>query len=475
MSKIVILGSGESGTGAAMLAHKLGFETFVSDIKPIPLKYKEKLSSFGIEFEEGNHNEDIILESDMVIKSPGIPNQTPILNSIRAKGIEVISEIEFGFRFRNPDSKIIAITGTNGKTTTTSMIFALMSKAGFDVGLAGNIGFSFAEMIAFDPHQWYVLEVSSFQLEDCYQFHPYIAIITNLSRNHLDRYNHSFTAYADAKFRILQNQTNEDYFIFCKDSPDLVHELNRIAFEAQPLAFGMQKGEDALATYAWMEKSDIIIAMSEKNTPKNNKTDLSRISTESQKVKGAHNAYNSMAAGITGSLLEIRKESIRNVLTEFEGIEHRLEPVAVVKNVEFINDSKATTVNATWYALNSTTGPTIWIAGGVDKGNDYGMLLDIVKSKVKALIIFGKDKAKIKEAFENHVAILFEVNSMEEAVQKALEVASTGNSVLLSPACASFDMFENYEQRGNIFKELVNAYASTVTEETKVTEEEQLP
>jgi len=462
MKKITILGAGESGVGAARLAQKLGYEVWVSELKTISSKYKDMLEHFSIPYEEGKHTEARILSSEIVIRSPGIPNDAPILRQIREHGILVLSEIEFGYRHRNEDCKIIAITGSNGKTTTTTMIYELLKFEGFDVGLAGNIGFSFAEMVAFHPHEWYVLEISSFQLEDCYDFHPYIAIITNLSANHLDRYQYQMSVYADAKFRMLQNQTASDYFIYCKDSPDLVKELERIKIRSQKIPFGMKNDNES---YAWMDNSEIIIAMSEKNTSKN-KADFSRIATESQKVKGPHNAYNSMAAGITGSLLEIRKESIRNVLTEFEGIEHRLEFVANVKNVEFYNDSKATTANAAWYALNSTTGPTIWIAGGVDKGNDYGILLDIVKSKVKALIVFGKDRLKIREAFENNVSLLFDVSTLEEAFQKALEVASEGNVVLLSPACASFDLFENYEQRGNLFKSLVQNYALTVTPET---------
>jgi UDP-N-acetylmuramoylalanine--D-glutamate ligase len=462
MKKITILGAGESGVGAARLAQKQGYEVWVSELKTIPSKYKEMLEQHSIPYEEGKHTEARILSSEIVIRSPGIPNEVSILRQIREQGIRVLSEIEFGYLHRNKNCKIIAITGSNGKTTTTTMIYELLKYEGFDVGLAGNIGYSFAEMIAFHPHEWYVLEISSFQLEDCYDFHPYIAIITNLSANHLDRYQYKFSAYADAKFRLLKNQTESDYFIYCKDSPDLVRELERINIRSKKIPFGMKNDNE---NYAWMDNSEIIITMSDKNTSKN-KADFSRIATESQKVKGPHNAYNSMAAGITGSLLEIRKESIRNVLTEFEGIEHRLEFVANVKNVEFYNDSKATTANAAWYALNSTTGPTIWIAGGVDKGNDYGILLDIVKSKVKALIVFGKDRAKIKEAFENNVSLLFDVPTLEEAFQKALEVASEGNVVLLSPACASFDLFENYEQRGNLFKSLVQNYILTVAPET---------
>lgn len=468
MKKITILGAGESGIGAARLAQKLGFDVWVSELKTIPTKYRDILEQSNIPYEEGVHTEERILSSEIVIRSPGIPNEAPIMIKIRECGILVLSEIEFGYLHRNDGCKIIAVTGSNGKTTTTTMIYELLKYEGFDVGLAGNIGFSFAEMVAFHPHEWYVLEISSFQLEDCYDFHPYIAIITNLSANHLDRYQYQMSAYADAKFRMLQNQTDKDFFIYCKDSPDLVKELERITIHSRKIPFGMKNDG---VSYAWMDKSEIIIAMSEKNTSKN-KGDFSRIATESQKVKGPHNAYNSMAAGITGSLLEIRKESIRNVLTEFEGIEHRLEFVANVKNVEFYNDSKATTANAAWYALNSTTGPTIWIAGGVDKGNDYGILLDIVKSKVKALIVFGKDRAKIKEAFENNVSLLFDVPTLEEAFQQAIAVASEGNVVLLSPACASFDLFENYEQRGSLFKNMVNAYAMTETPEAIETQAE---
>jgi UDP-N-acetylmuramoylalanine--D-glutamate ligase len=439
--RIVILGAAESGVGAAVLASKQGFDVFVSDSGPIKPPYKEILEAYGIPYEENGHTEPLILNSLEVIKSPGIPEKAPIMKSIHEKGIRVISEIEFAGRYTS--AKKICITGSNGKTTTTSLIYHMMKKAEMNVGLAGNVGKSFAMQVATENFDYYVIELSSFQLDGMYEFKADIAILLNITPDHLDRYDYQLQNYVNSKFRITQNLQDDNYFIFCSDDDITVRELERIVITAQKLPFSIN---NIKKPGAYIENNKLTINYQD--------TDFS-ISLEELSLKGKHNTYNSMAAGIAGRVLDIRKEIIRESLSDFQGVEHRLEHVLKVRGVLYINDSKATNVNSTWYALESMTAPTIWIVGGKDKGNDYSELYDLVKQKVKTIICLGKDNTKIIDAFREIGPAIIDTHSMEEAVQAAYKHSKNGDTVLLSPCCASFDLFENYEDRGRKFKNYV--------------------
>jgi len=441
-NRMVILGGGESGAGAALLAKQHGYEVFLSDSGSLKDVYKKELEANGISFEEGGHTEERVLAADEIVKSPGIPEKNELVKKIRAKGIPVISEIELAYRYKGT-SKIVAITGSNGKTTTTSLIYHICKHAGLDAALVGNIGYSFAKQVAEDPKPWYIAEISSFQLDDIKTFRPEVAILTNITEDHLDRYDYKFENYIASKFRIAMNQTKEDFFIYCSDDPVTMQYINQHAINSNPLPFTMQQqpGNGGFIKNGQM----IIEANNERVT----------MSIYDFALKGKHNQYNTMAAGIAAATLGLRKDKIREAIESFETLEHRMEPVLTVKGVEFINDSKATNVNSTWYALESMEKPTILILGGVDKGNDYSLLLELVKEKVKAIVCMGLDNRKIHEAFGNDVQLIVNTTTAAEAVQAAFHFAEKGDVVLLSPACASFDLFKNYEDRGKQFKEAV--------------------
>lgn len=440
--RIVILGAGESGTGSAILAKKQGFDVFVSDNSHIKSRYRELLDTYGIDYEEDKHTERQILSADEIIKSPGMSESLAIIQLIRKKEIRVISEIEFASRFTS--AKKICITGSNGKTTTTSLVHHMMRKAGLNVGLAGNIGTSFAYQVATEDYDYFVLELSSFQLDGMYEFKADIAILLNITPDHLDRYDYNLQSYVDSKFRITQNLTEDEYFVFCSDDEITIKELENIVTKAKHLPFAMEKDEDEVA---WVDERDFLRIEFDD-------VDFS-MSVNELSLRGRHNTYNSMAAGIAGNVLKIRKEIIREALMDFQSVEHRLEPIVKVHGIEFINDSKATNVNSTWYALESMHAPVILIAGGVDKGNDYKELVELAKDKVKGLVCLGKDNKKLKESFEEVVDEIAECESMSDAVRKAYHMGTDGDIVLLSPACASFDLFENFEDRGRQFKESV--------------------
>ena len=441
-NRMVILGGGESGAGAALLAKQHGYEVFLSDSGSLKDVYKKELEANGISFEEGGHTEERVLAADEIVKSPGIPEKNELVKKIRAKGIPVISEIELAYRYKGT-SKIVAITGSNGKTTTTSLIYHICKHAGLDAALVGNIGYSFAKQVAEDPKPWYIAEISSFQLDDIKTFRPEVAILTNITEDHLDRYDYKFENYIASKFRIAMNQTKDDFFIYCSDDPVTMQYINQHAINSNPLPFTMQQqpGNGGFIKNGQM----IIEANNERVT----------MSIYDFALKGKHNQYNTMAAGIAAATLGLRKDKIREAIESFETLEHRMEPVLTVKGVEFINDSKATNVNSTWYALESMEKPTILILGGVDKGNDYSLLLELVKEKVKAIVCMGLDNRKIHEAFGNDVQLIVNTTTAAEAVQAAFHFAEKGDVVLLSPACASFDLFKNYEDRGKQFKEAV--------------------
>jgi UDP-N-acetylmuramoylalanine--D-glutamate ligase len=439
--KIVILGAGESGTGSAVLAQKHGFDVFVSDKGTIKENYREILEKNSITWEEGNHNDPIILSADEVIKSPGIPENAPIIKKIREKGIPVISEIEFAGRYAK--GLKICITGSNGKTTVTNLIFHILKKAGKNATMTGNVGNSFAMAVADGPYDYYVIELSSFQLDGMYEFKADIAVLLNITPDHLDRYDYKLQNYIDSKFRITQNQKKEDFLIYWEGDPIIKTELSRKKYEMTMLPFS-DEIKEGMAAY--IENNELIIDYQ-------NKTNLMTIHEFA--LNGRHNTYNSMAAAIAGKILNIRKEVIRESLADFQGVEHRLEPVITVCGINFINDSKATNVNSTWYAIECMENNIIWIVGGVDKGNDYSELFPVVKMKVKAIVCLGKDNKKIIEAFKDKVATIVETTSMEEAVRSSYYLAKKGDTVLLSPACASFDLFKNYEDRGRQFKQAV--------------------
>jgi len=440
--RMVILGAGESGVGAAKLAQKQGFDVFVSDFGGIADAYKADLQRMNIPFEENQHTEALILDATEVVKSPGIPPKAPIVKALVEKGVPIISEIEFAKRYTT--AKTICITGSNGKSTTSMLTYHILKKAGLNVGLAGNIGYSFAAQVADQNYDWYVLEISSFMLDDMYKFKADIAVLLNITPDHLDRYDYQIANYAASKMRIVQNQTNADAFVYCADDEETKKALQTVSIQAKQYPFSIiEKVEQG----AYLEENTIYI-----NTQLNNKLTMS---ISDLALQGKHNIYNSMASGIVAKVLELRNETIRESMGDFKNIEHRLEFVAKISDVTYINDSKATNVNSTWYALESVNTDVVLIMGGVDKGNDYTMLKDLVKSKVKAIICLGKDNKRIHEAFEDDVEVIVNTFSAEEAVQVAYHLAKKGSTVLLSPACASFDLFKNYEDRGNQFKAAV--------------------
>ena len=440
MSKIVVIGAGKSGIGAAILAQKKGFDVFVSDFGTMKEEYKQSLREKSIPFEEEGHTETKILQADQIIKSPGVPDNVSVIVSADKIGIPVISEIEFAGRYTN--AKKICITGSNGKTTTTLLTYHIFKTAGFHAGLAGNVGQSFALQVAENDYDYYIIELSSFQLDGLSRFKADVAVLLNITPDHLDRYGYSFEAYVDSKFRMLNNQTEQDFFIYCDDDATIQKKLKNTQVRAESLPFSIfhKTGKGA-----FIDNNTLIVQL--KNSQFN-------MSIQELALEGSHNIYNSMAAGIAAKIYDIRKEDIRESLSGFEGVEHRLEYIMRVHGIHFINDSKATNVNSTWYALESMKNPTIWILGGVDKGNDYNALMDLVNEKVKAIIALGIDNSKIHKAFEG-VKEIIDVTSMEEAVRAAYYLGNDGDNVLLSPACASFDLFENYEDRGRKFKEAV--------------------
>ena len=440
MERIVILGAGESGAGAAVLAKKKGFDVFVSDMSRIADKYKEMLSSRGIEWEEGSHTEEKILNATEIIKSPGIPDSAPIIKKIEERGIHIISEIEFAGRYT--DSKMICITGSNGKTTTTSLIYHIFKEAGYDAGLAGNIGHSLALQVAEEPHEYYIIELSSFQLDNMYDFHANIAILLNITPDHLDRYDNCMQNYVDSKLRIIQNQTPNDAFIYWNDDPIIKRELKKYDIKAIQCPFSYLK--EAGST-GYIEEGQYKI---EKPTPFN-------MEQESLSLTGKHNIYNSLAAGIATELSGIRNEVIRKSLSDFPGVEHRLEKVATVRGVHYINDSKATNVDACWYALESMKTKVILIIGGKDKGNDYNEIKELVMKKCSGLVYLGADNTKLHNFFDPLGIPVRDTHSMRECIDACYEMAKPGETVLLSPCCASFDLFKNMEDRGEQFKTLV--------------------
>lgn len=435
--KIVVLGGGESGFGAAYLAKKKGMEVFLSDKGLIKEDYKKLLLEAEIEFEEGKHDEERILAADWIIKSPGIPKKAEIISKINQKGIRLSSEIEFASEFT--DAKIIAITGSNGKTTTTSLIYHILKNDDLKVGLGGNIGKSFAKQVADENFDYYVLEVSSFQLDDIQNFRPHISLLLNLSQDHLDQYNYNYEEYALAKFRIAENQENDNFFIYNKDDEMSMNLLNKLEIKAKMIPFSIQ---EKLKDGGFVTGEKIVVKLYDEFS-----MDLDELS-----LVGNHNVANSLAASIAGKILKIRNESIRNSLMTFQAVEHRLEQFAEIDGVKYINDSKATNVNATYYALESMKQPTVWIVGGTDKGNDYTEIEDLVKRKVKAIVCLGLDNQKIIDFFQNKKDLIYSTSSMEEAVKISKSLAKSGDTVLLSPCCASFDLFENYEDRGHQFK-----------------------
>jgi UDP-N-acetylmuramoylalanine--D-glutamate ligase len=439
--RLVVLGGGESGVGAAILGVAKGFDTFLSDFGAIQTAYKSELEARGIPFEELHHTPELILNADLVVKSPGIPEKAPIIQSLLKAGIPVISEIELAGRYTNAIT--ICITGSNGKTTTTMLIYDLLKRAGLNVGLAGNIGKSFAWQVAEENFDYYVLEISSFQLDGMYDFRANLAILTNITPDHLDRYNYQFQNYIDSKFRIVQNQTEAGFFIYNDDDPVIAEELAKRDLPGKKLPFSIAH---KLQEGGWVEENQM------KLNVHNNTFDMTILELA---LQGKHNLNNSMAAGISGMVLKLRKDDIRECLSDFQGVEHRLERFMRVHEIEFINDSKATNINSVWYALESMSTPVVWIVGGTDKGNDYSQLFDLVKEKVKAIVCLGVDNSKIKAAFQDKGIEMVETKSMTEAVRSAYFLASKGDSVLLSPACASFDLFKNYEDRGQQFKEAV--------------------
>lgn len=441
MKRIVILGAGESGAGAAVLAKKEGFDVFVSDMSEIKTRYKSMLNEYGIVWEEKQHTESLILNADEVIKSPGIPDKAPIIKKLLAQKTSIISEIEFAGRYTN--AKMICITGSNGKTTTTMLVYHILKNAGLKVGLAGNVGNSLAFQVATASFDYYVVELSSFQLDGMTEFKADIAILLNITPDHLDRYDYNFQNYVDSKFKITQNQTEQDAFIFWENDPVIKAELEKRNIQSAMYPFAIERSEK---TKAFIEQEDLII--------KSLKT-LFTMPTSDLALQGMHNTYNSMAAGLAASIVDVRKDNIRQSLQDFQGVEHRLEYVATVKNIRFINDSKATNVNSCWYALQSMKTPVVLILGGTDKGNDYSEIEALVKEKVKTLIFMGLDNKALHTFFDGKVDTIIDVQSMEAAVKEAYKAASGGDTVLLSPCCASFDLFQNYEDRGKQFKSIV--------------------
>ena len=437
------MGAGESGVGTAILAKKQGWNVFVSDYGIIDEKFKKTLEELTVDWEESTHTTERILQSNLVVKSPGIPDTAPIIQAIKKAGIDIVSEIEFAGNYNT--AKTICITGSNGKTTTAMLTHHILKNAGINVGLAGNIGDSFAKQVAREDFDWYVLELSSFQLDDMHTFKADIAILLNITPDHLDRYNYEMQNYVDSKMRIVQNQTKQDWFIYNYDDPIIQKEVEKRTILSQKAPFSLTEIQE-LGGYI-DKQEQITININQQFT----------MSIHDLALKGKHNAQNSLASGIASRILEIRKESVRESLSDFVNVEHRLEFVAKVHGIEFINDSKATNVNSTWFALETMENPTVWIVGGVDKGNDYSELQALVKDKVKAIICLGKNNKKIFETFQNDIEIIVEASSAMEAVAYGYRFAKKNETVLLSPACASFDLFENYEERGNEFKKAIRA------------------
>lgn len=444
--RLVVLGGGESGFGAAVLGKDKGMEVFLSDYGQIPPKYKAMLDEEGIEYEEQQHSEDKILNATFVVKSPGIPPTAPIVQKLMEKGIPVLSEIEFASRYTS--SKMVCITGSNGKTTTTLLTYHILKKAGLDVGLAGNVGKSLALQVSRDPHAVYVIELSSFQLENMYQFKANIAVIMNITPDHLDRYDHKMENYAAAKFRILRNQTKDDFFIYWQDDPLIRQQIMQVQGEALRLPFGIDREEDSAA---YLENGIVKF-----KTP----MDIWEIPRDKLSLPGLHNLYNSMAAGLSATALNIKNECIQKALEDFEAVEHRLEYVDTVDGVRYVNDSKATNVNSTWYALESMDTPVVLILGGKDKGNDYSEIEELVKDKVKAIVCMGLHNEKLMDFFAGKVKELRDTHSLADAIKACKEIASEGDTVLLSPCCASFDLFTSYEDRGHQFKDAVKKLKS---------------
>lgn len=440
--KLVILGGGESGIGAALLGKKNGYDVFLSDAGAIKPHYEKELIDNHIAFEAGGHTAERILDATEVVKSPGIPEKNEMVKAIRAKGIPVISEIELAYRFKGT-SKIVAITGSNGKSTTTALIYHICQTAGLDCALVGNIGYSFAKQVAEDPKALYVAEISSFQLDDIREFRPDVSVLLNITEDHLDRYDYRFENYINSKFRIIENQTMNDHFIYCMDDEVIMNKLRLLTIHTNPLPFSMKQ---EVKKGGYIKGDQMMLRIQEERVS---------MSIYDFALKGKHNNYNTMAAGIAATTLGIRKEKIREAVKNFHSLEHRMEFVAMVRGVEFINDSKATNVNSTWYALESMTKPTVLILGGTDKGNDYSLIEDLVKEKVKAIVCMGLDNAKIIAAFKDMVPEIVEADNAKKAVNTAFRLASKGDVVLLSPACASFDLFRNYEDRGVQFKDAV--------------------
>lgn len=440
--RLVILGGGESGVGAALLGKQKGYDVFLSDGGQIKSVYEKELIDNQIDFESARHSLELILNADEVMKSPGIPEKNEVVKAIRAKGIPVISEVELAYRFKG-DSKIVAITGSNGKSTTTSLIYHICKTAGLDCALVGNIGYSFAKQVAEDPKPLYVAEISSFQLDDIKDFRADVSVLLNITEDHLDRYDYKFENYINSKFKIIQNQTMNDYFIYCEDDEVIMNKLRLLTIHTNPLPFSMKH---EVKKGGYIKGDQMMLRIQEERVS---------MSIYDFALKGKHNNYNTMAAGIAATTLGIRKEKIREAVKNFHSLEHRMEFVAMVRGVEFINDSKATNVNSTWYALESMTKPTILVLGGTDKGNDYTLIEELVKEKVKAIVCMGLDNSKIIEAFKDIVPVIVETDSAKKAVNTSFKLATKGDVVLLSPACASFDLFKNYEDRGTQFKEAV--------------------
>lgn len=440
--RLVILGGGESGVGAALLGKARDYQVFVSDGGSIKDKYKEELDKAGVEYEEGHHSEAVILEADEVMKSPGIPEKNELVKQIRKKGIPVISEIELAYRYKG-NSRIIGITGSNGKTTTTALIYHICRQGGLDCALVGNIGYSFARQVALNPKPLYVAELSSFQLDDIEHFRPEIAVLTNITEDHLDRYDYQFENYIRSKFRIGKNQTADDYFIYCQDDPVIKKYLHQFSIHSNLLPFSMK---EELNRGAFIRNDKMIISTG---------NELISMSIYDFALPGKHNQYNTLAAGIAAAIIGLRKEKIKEAIASFESLEHRMEYVITVRGIDFINDSKATNINSTWYALENMRKPTVLILGGVDKGNDYSLIEELVEQKVTAIVCMGVENTKIHDVFDKKVLHVIDASSAKEAVQLAFSLAEKEGVVLLSPACASFDLFRNYEDRGKQFKEAV--------------------
>ena len=443
MKRLVVLGGGESGVGAAVLAKKQGMDVWLSDMGHIKPKYVEMLKRYDINWEDGGHTEEKILNADEIVKSPGIPDTAPLVSKAIGLGIPIISEIELAGRYT--DAKMVCITGSNGKTTTTLLTYHILKEAGLNVGLAGNVGNSLALQVATDPHDVYVIELSSFQLDNMYDFKANIAVLLNITPDHLDRYDYKMENYAAAKFRIMRNQTKDDSFIYWEDDPIIARQLQNIDTEARLLPFA-DRDDERCSAYI----KEGIMCFDVDGQPW-------QVPTSELALMGRHNMYNSMAAGLSASLLHIKKDVIRHALSDFQAVEHRLEYAGTVDGVRYINDSKATNVNACWYALESMTEPVVLILGGVDKGNDYSEIEPLVKEKVRAIVCLGKDNAKLHSFFDGMVPVVTDATSMDECVSKCSHLATTGSTVLLSPCCASFDLFRNMEDRGDQFKALVKS------------------